>query len=105
MVHPNSRAAVSRNCVGIVVDSKLCASQFKHFCMSAFQSIAAALKNLYDGLSVPFFSVVIVGGGFGVALVVVMPLWFMMSRSTDVLKARTCALGCERHRIVAGRRH
>lgn len=74
--------------------------------MSAFQSIAAALKNLYDGLSVPFFSVVIVGGGgFGVTLVVVMPLWFMMSLSTDVLKARTCALGCDRHRIVAGRRH
>lgn len=76
--------------------------------MSAFQSIAPALKNLYDGLSVPFFSVVIVGGGgFGVALavVVVIALWFMMSRSTDVLKARTCALGCDRHRIVAGRRH
>lgn len=35
----------------------------------------------------------------------VIELWFMISRSTDVLKARTCALGCERHRIVAGRRH
>lgn len=34
-----------------------------------------------------------------------MELWFMMSRSTDMLKARTCALGCERHRTVAGRRH
>jgi len=45
IVQPSSRAAVSRNWVGIVVESKLWASQFKQFWISAFQSIEAALKN------------------------------------------------------------
>ena len=94
IVQPNSLATISRNSIDNPFEIRLRASHVKHFSMSACQSMTSKLKYW---LWMPFF----LGG---LVLDLIEPLC-KMSRRTDVLRARTCALGWDRHLIVAGRRH
>jgi len=91
---PKSLAAVLRYSIDIPFESWLWASHIKHFSMSARQSMTSKLKYR---LWMSFFCCLL--GPYIIEQV------FKMSRRTEVLRARTCALGWERHLIVAGRRH
>lgn len=97
IVQPNSLAAISRNLVHIPFSIRLLASHVKHFSISARQSIMPMLKYLYAGAWIPFTSA-------RFALDFNDPAC-MMTRRTDVLRARTRALGWEIQRTVAGKRH
>lgn len=97
MVQPNSLAAVSRNLIESPFDIRLWASHVKHFSMSACQSMTSRLKYWKAGSRVPFIR-------RGLWLHLIEPVC-RMSRRTEMLRARTCALGWERHLMVAGTRH
>lgn len=91
---PKSSAAVLRYSIDNPFESRLWASHVEHFSTSARQSMTSKLKYW---LWMPFFC-----GGLGLDPI---ELVCKMSRITELLRARTCALGWERHLIVAGRRH
>ena len=97
IVQPSSLAAVSRWWTDIPATSRLWASQIRHFSISACQLMTSDLKYGWEGPWIPFLCVRLETG-------FIEPVCWI-SRRTDVLRARTWALGWERHRIVADRRH
>lgn len=95
---PKSLAAASRNTSVNPVASLLWASHLIHLSMSACQSIVPMLMHRYGWSQIPFLSLFL-------RLLDLAELPCMISRRTDVLRARTCALGWERQRTVADKRH
>lgn len=91
---PKSSAAVLRYSIDNPFESRLWASHVKQFSTSARQSMTSKFKYWSW---MPFFC-----SGLGLDPI---ELVCKMSRRTEVLRARTFALGWERHLIVAGRRH
>lgn len=95
---PNSLAAALRKASVIPVARLLWASHSKHFSMSACQSMWPTFRHLYEEPHMSFLSSCLELVDF------IGPLC-SISRRTEVLRARTCALGWERQRMVADRRH
>lgn len=95
---PSSFAAALRKASVSPVARRLWASHSMHLSTSACQLIDAA-RHREDEFCKPFrWSPWMILLGF------IRPL-FKMSRRTDMLSARTCALGWERQRIMGDRRH